>query len=331
MKALEQEVLTRAHAFIARHARTDEQRRLLSDAVQHVAAPARQTGSASRELACIELPLAVYQGMRGVAAPAVPLAVASLLLCAGMDLLDDLMDGDAGALWSAFGPAELMLAATTLLTALPPLVLVELDAPPTTVIELQRTVAQAEMVLSAGQQRDVLFAESEAVRAEAVEAVAAAKSGEAYAMFASLAAILAGATSEDIDHVAAFGRALGTAQQLRSDFYDLFLAPRSKDLTNGTRTLPVALGLQGLAGIERDLFVELLRRARTDQSAVEQVRTCLRDSGILTACAVVIDLYAHRARDEVTRVTLLEPGEAALLRLADAAVFWPRSKHSKLP
>ena len=92
----------------------------------------------------------------------------------------------------------------------------------------------------------------------------------------ALAAAFAGAGAAALDQYDAMGRALGTAVQLTSDCRDLFEAPHSKDLAAGTRTLPIALTLDRLAGNERTEFVALLHRARTDTAAGMAVRERIR-------------------------------------------------------
>src|SRR5439155_19917357 len=132
---------------------------------------------------------------------------------------------------------------------------------------------------------------SATVSAAEVEASVAGKSGETVGLFAEMAAHLAGAPATAVEAYADLGRALGIAWQLRSDVYDIFSAPRSSDLVNGARTLPVALHLDGLAPPERAAFVALLDRARVEEAARDAVRRALRAGGVVQACAVVVEAY----------------------------------------
>jgi geranylgeranyl diphosphate synthase type I len=163
------------------------------------------------------------------------------------------------------------------------------------------------------------------VRAAAVEESVTAKSGEELALFASLAARLAGADAARIAHYEAMGRALGTAAQLTSDCDDLFIAPHSKDLAAGTRTLPIALGLERITGPARDEFVTLLDRARTDAAAGVEVRTRLRDAGVLAPCTLYIEIHRQRALAALEAADGRDPARSRLRRLIDVT-RWPRPR-----
>ena len=200
---------------------------------------------------------------------------------------------------------------------MPQLALCELDAPPATIVAMQHTLAQAGLAMSAGQQRDVAMAGSRNVSVEAVDASVAGKSGEASAMLAALGAHLAGAPEPLVECYRAMGRALGAAGQVRSDCYDLFATPRSKDLAQGARTLPIALYLERLPGEEQDAFLALLDQARTEPSAQEDARARMRAAGVLRECAMLIDLYRGQAHAALAQAEPREPAGGALRRLID--------------
>lgn len=86
------------------------------------------------------------------------------------------------------------------------------------------------------------------------------------------------------------------AGQLASDCHDLFDAPHSRDLANGTRTLPIALHLERLRGRPQDRLLSLLDRARLHAGAQAQVRRTLRQAGTLRHCALAVEVHCQRAR-----------------------------------
>lgn len=322
----DEEVLARARALVRAHAVTPEQARLLELPLEGVRAHLRQRG-AGAFLGCVHLPLTVYAAIQqGDGAPALPLTVALTLLHAGIDVLDDMMDGDLAAAWAAYRPAEILLAATTLIAALPPLALAEVNAPPTVVLALQRALARSALVMSAGQQYDVATAGAADPDAAAVELSVSRKSGEALALAAELAALLAGAPPEIVGHYAAMGRAYGTAAQIRSDIVDLFVAAHSRDLASGTRTLPVARYLHTLPVADRRPFLALLDKARVSPLARARVRRRLRAAGMARECAVIVELYCQAAYDSLSKCGASGPAAAALHgMIATCSLFDPSS------
>jgi geranylgeranyl pyrophosphate synthase len=271
----------------------------------------------------VDVPVHVYAAVRGETAPAMPLASAIALLFLGLDTADDVTDGDLPSYWQACSLADIQIVTIALLASLPQQIVARLDAPAETRAGMQEAIARTTLKMIAGQQRDVQAAGSANVRAAAVEAMVAAKSGEEVALFASLAARFAGADAAQIAHYEEMGRALGTAAQLTSDCDDLFVNPHSKDLAAGTRTLPIALGLERITGPARDEFVSLLERARTDAAAGIEVRTRLRDAGVLAPCTLYIEIYRQRGLAALEAAGAREPARSRLRRLIDMA-RWPR-------
>ncbi len=186
---------------------------------------------------------------------------------------------------------------------------------------MQGGFARRLMTMLGGQHRDVRTAGAADVSAKAVEDSVVAKTGEEFALFAWLAAMNAGAGPVQLEQYDAMGRALGTALQLVSDCADLFDAKHSKDLAADTRTLPIALTLDRLAGDARAEFVTLLDRARTDPAAGVTVRERIRAARVVPVCAMVIEVYRQRA---LAAIEAAAAPEAARLRLRSLCDFaWP--------
>ena len=280
--------------FVRDHAAGDAQARLLETAL--AGRPERDPGVGEQGYRrFVRIPLAVAAAVCGDGARAQPLTVALALLHTGLDTLDDLMDGDRRPWWQDYRPSEVLLAGATLVSALPQLLIAELDAPPETIARMQRALAEAGMVISAGQQRDIAGAGRDDLTVAEVEASVAAKSGAVHGLAAKLAAQLAGAGDDTAARYEEMGRAIGTAAQLVSDCYDIFVAPDSRDLRQGTRTLPVVLALTEMEDAERTAFCSLLREAEASAGARSAVRQRLLEAGVVRRAALIIDIWCRRA------------------------------------
>lgn len=301
------EVVTWAERFALGHAANPLQRSLL----------ARAFGGLRSQIGmdhplCIPVPLSVYEAICGTDSPAVPLAAAATMLYLGVDIFDDLADRDLPGHWQGCHPGEVSLAAATLFSALPQLVIAELDAPCERIAAMQQIVAAGLLQMAAGQQMDIALCGAGEASTEQVEKSVEGKSGAEIAMFARLAAVFAGCGPELVESCGAFGIALGTAGQLASDCHDLFQAAESHDLANGTRTWPIASHLGRLQGEDRQRFLALLDRARLDSAARDAVRYQLRAAGELRRCAFVVEIYIQRARREFRAVRPVEPETSGL-------------------
>ncbi|GAC1635806.1 MAG: polyprenyl synthetase family protein [Chloroflexota bacterium] len=313
-----EKVLALAERFALEHAGNQRQQEMMRIALAGLHAQVR-----SAELQpFVSLPLLVHAAVRGDDTPALPLAVATTLLFLGIDIHDDLADGDLPDHWNGCRTAEISLVAATLLCALPQLVLSELDLPPSHRDAMQRTVAQGLLRMSGGQHMDLAHAGASWVSARAVEASVRAKSGEEAALFAVLAAQAAGASPGLTAVYERLGGAIGTAGQLASDCADLFRSEHSKDLDSGARTLPIALHLERLDEPERERFLDLLREARTERAAQERIRQRLLEAGELRRCAVTVELYCQRARRALQETRALEPGRSGLGGMIDRISFF---------
>ena len=318
-----EDVLSATESLIQQHA-DPVQRPLFELALRALDRPSPNNGLLT--FSCKHIPLHVYAALHGDDTAAVPLTAALVLLGLGIDLLDDMADGDLPPDWSVYRPSEINLAAMTLIAALPQLALADLDAPPATIVAMQRTLARGCMRISAGQHRDLAFAGATDVTVEEVEASVTGKWGEVVAMFAALAAQCAGACPEVVEAYETLGRTLGTGWQFAEDCYDLFTAPRSRDLGNGVRTLPIVLYLERQTGTARMQFLDLLEQARTDIGAQAAVRHRLRAAGVLRHCAFIIEVYCQRARRLLEQVQAQDPGRGGILHMIATMSFFSHQR-----
>ena len=99
----------------------------------------------------IDLPLAVHAAITGKAEPALPLAAATTLLFLGIDLLDDLADGDLPDRFKKFGLTQVQLAGLTLISSLPQLMVARLPIPPSLRGKMLSDLAGGLLQMSEGQ------------------------------------------------------------------------------------------------------------------------------------------------------------------------------------
>jgi geranylgeranyl pyrophosphate synthase len=269
-------------------------------------------------IASIELPLAVHAAITGAEEDcAILLAAACALVCLGVKLFDDVADGDRPSHWRQYSAGEMSLAAATILTALPPIVLARVNVEPERQLRMQQILAEGLLRMSAGQQADLALTGKHAATVAEVEAAIAGKTGERLATHCRLAAEMAGATPEARALYGAVGREIGIARQLISDCHELVIDPECRDLMHGARTMPIVAHMNRLTGPERARFLDLLDRARTDRGAEISVRQELDTSGEIARTMLWARLHYGRARAIVDRIAACEPGRTRLLRVID--------------
>jgi geranylgeranyl pyrophosphate synthase len=250
------------------------------------------------------------------AASVTPLAAACSLVFLGLDILDDVADGDRPRHWGDTPPAIMNLAAATVLTTLPPLILMRLDIAPERRAAMQQTLALGLLRMSAGQQTDLALTGADEAESERIEQSVIGKAGEQYATYCALAAQLIAAPPPGVENYAEMGRCFGTACQLLSDCNELLCDPEMRDLAHGARTLPVALYLRRLTGDERQRFLTLLGIARHDIAARREARQRVLDSGVVRRVLVKAEIYRNRARRAALRAT----GQASLVPELDTVL-----------
>ncbi len=244
----------------------------------------------------VDIPLLVFGGVTGREDAALPLADLGKYLFLGLDIIDDITDGDAAAHWPDHHRWELQLGSSLFLSALPQALIANLQASESIRTEIQRRFANGLLEIAAGQQKELEMTGKPAVDPQEVEDSVCKKSS-GVATLASIAALFAGGTKDEINAYEEMGRNLGSAAQLATDFPDPFQAPISRDLRNGTRTLPIALYLEKCTEAEREILSGPLAKART----------LLYSKGIARLTAFIIELYCERARKSLVSANPKKP------------------------
>jgi heptaprenyl diphosphate synthase len=287
----------------------------------------RMSGKSAGPPAAIRIPLLVHSAVTGDPAPAEPLAAALLLLYLGIDILDDLMDGTATPYWQPGSRADTLLVTSGLTGTLPYLAIANLEAAPAVIVELQKILGRSLVRMAAGQLADVKQTSSADVTPEDVERSVILKSGDMVALLAELGACLGGADPQQREAWASWGRALGTADQLRTDCAEIMVDPPGPDVRNGTRTLPIANLLALAEPAERRSILDLLDAARSSPEALEQLRSLLRSGGALYATGAAIEWHCNLARDALERAGPREPAAARLREaIANVSLALPKAR-----
>jgi geranylgeranyl pyrophosphate synthase len=284
-------------------------------------------------MSAIQLPLLVHAAAAGDESPALPVAAACTLLYLGADLLDSMLDHELPPSWHTHDSAEVSLAATTLLAALPQLAIARLreeGTPPAKLWALAKLFADTVLELNAGQHEDVLFPKRENVSLGDSLAMVKRKSGAPYALFAKAGAVLATESPFTIEAYAAFGSCFGIAKQLINDAWDIWGERESQDLLNGKRTLPVVHALSVLRGEQRERLQNLLAVARESSEHHDEVRTVLAAAGSVRYTALIVWLYQQRARRHLTAASPQGPAKGVLHMLLDRVSLLPQPKEAQI-
>jgi geranylgeranyl pyrophosphate synthase len=144
-----------------------------------------------------------------------------------------------------------------------------------------------------------------------------------------MAAQLAGAADERVAAYAAFGRALGTAAQLRSECYESFAAPDGTGLD--AKALPVALYLDRLDGERRDDALRRLARVGHDPVARDAFREELGEGAVAAHAALRVEIQVQRGLRALAAAAPLEPAAGALRALiAECSVAAPATHSDRV-
>jgi len=139
-----------------------------------------------------------------------------------------------------------------------------------------------------------------------------------------IGAALAGGGSETQEALSDFGLPLGEAFQLRDDLLGVFGdsevtgKPAGDDLSEGKRTVLVALALDGASARDAKVLDALLGTELTPEG-VRELQRIIEDSGAHSAVEKTIDELTGRALDALARAPITHAARGVLGTLATAA------------
>jgi geranylgeranyl pyrophosphate synthase len=288
---------------------------------------AREGARAYPEMSAVQVPLLVHAAIVGDERPAFPVAAACTILYLGADLLDSVIDEELPPPWHTRDAAEIDLAATTLLGALPQLSIARLreeGTPPARLWALAHLFANTLLTINAGQHEDLLFSNLENASLGDARAIVERKSGSASTLLARAGAILATEDSFTIQAYAAFGSCYGIAKQLVNDVWGIWGEGVSQDLLNGRRTFPIVYVLSTLQGKQREQLLSLLALSRESAEHHDEVRALLAEAGAVRYTALIAWLYQQQARNHLAAASPQESAGRELQLLLDRASLVPR-------
>ena len=294
---------------------------------------ARELAETRPDMSAVRLPLLVHAAVTGDEELALPVAASCTCLYLGADLFDSLVDNELPPSWRTHDPAEINLAATTLLGALPQFCIARLrerGMPSAKLWALSYLFAETVLTMGAGQHEDLLFPNIENVSLEDGRVMAERKSGAEYALYAKAGAALATEEPSTVEAYAAFGSCLGVAKQLVNDVWDIWGEDVSRDLLNGKRTLPIIYALSGLRGERRERLQKLLVAARESTEHHDEVRSLLAAAGSVRYTALIVWLYQQQARQHLAAASPLEPAGQEFRILLDEALLPPHIEGTRL-
>jgi geranylgeranyl diphosphate synthase type I len=246
-------------------------------------------------------------------------AVAVECFVCAIDLLDDVIDGDQTPALQALGIPRILNVSTALLTLAQEalLSLADQGIAPAYILRLLNTLQESALVVTTGQQRDVL-AEQRSVedftREECIE-IAAAKAGSIMRLACRLGALCAGANDLQCEQFSELGELLGISHQLDNDCHDLYHllqgvnpsvtsinaentgASVKSDLIRGKKTLPVVLAAKAGDALPKIAKV-------SDEEKKENLHAF--HEGIITTWGICL-LYRERARERLQEIEAQRP------------------------
>ena len=265
--------------------------------------------------ASAHLPLITAAAVRPDGPLPLQLATATTLLWAGLELYDDLTDGDLSGSLKDRPDYEIVFTAFGLACLLPTALVTELQISPEPMAAMQRHISGHLLRAFAGQQQDLRHVDGDSISTAQVADAVRGKNGEPVALFAALGALAAGASPAVVDAYERFGRALGEVAQYQSDFWELFHDEDARDLRQGNRTYLVVGALERAEARERAELLDLLRRVRTDPQVVSTLREILRQARYVAPWREAVLTAATAGLNALESVAPAEPAASLLRRM----------------
>jgi geranylgeranyl pyrophosphate synthase len=318
-------VIDRTRIALDRFSIDDFQRELFGDLLDE--APTLSSTEAGHCIMPIHLPLSVFQAIGRDKREAFALAIVLVLLETGIYVLDHLMDDELSETLARRPIAAVLTAATCFISYLPQMALAEIDCDEPCRARLNAALCHGLAQMGYGQLLDVSFKLEQLPTPEQIEQCVIGKTGARRALYARMAATLAGASPAEVERYAAFGEALGVARQVHSDLVDIFCAATSRDIASGACTLPLALYFADADAAGRASMLHLIEVARHDPTALTTLRTRLRMSGALRKTLVHKETFCARALHHLQMASPAAEG-AAMLVASVNEISWRQHAHA---
>ncbi|MFI3248898.1 MAG: polyprenyl synthetase family protein [Rikenellaceae bacterium] len=144
------------------------------------------------------------------------------------------------------------------------------------------------------------FARKHTMTREGYLSIIAKKTASLISISASAGAKAAGATTEQVNLMREFGRAVGMAFQIQDDILDYTPTSNSgkatyQDLMDGKITLPLLILLERASEQEQQRIQKLVEQATTSDEAIEQLAAYVAQNGGVELAQEVMQAYIERA------------------------------------
>ncbi len=144
------------------------------------------------------------------------------------------------------------------------------------------------------------FARRHTMTREGYLSIIAKKTASLISISASAGAKAAGASTESINLMREFGRAVGMAFQIQDDILDYTPTSNSgkatyQDLSEGKITLPLLILLERESEEERERILKLVQNAVSDDEAIRQIALYVEQGGGVELAREVMQAYIGRA------------------------------------
>jgi len=269
------------------------------------------------------------EAVGGKADSALPFGVALEMVHNFTLVHDDVMDEDETrrgikTVHAAFGVPEAILSGDALFArAFEVMLDSEVDDPK--LVRLVDILARAVRLLAEGQQMDMDFEDAKKVTSDQYMKMIELKTAILYSAAAQGGAIVGGATAEQEEALAEYGRLIGLGFQIWDDVLDLesdqatFGKPVLNDIRNGKKTLIVVQALEDLKGLERTEFLSILGKKNATTKELERARDVIDDVGAINHATKVADGLISEAKEKLS-VLVDSPHKKTLIALADFMV-----------
>lgn len=295
---------------------------LLNEAVDSLVRTIASEGS--HRLAATDLALIITSGL-DAAEHGVGLAAATTASYIGIDVIDDLLDGDAPLYWEDANPSEVALGGALAYCTLAQSLILQLSVSAECRVALLQDLTETLVTLAAAEDRDVASFGSPLAPGE-TQQIVAGKSGAMLACFARMAALVSGVVpGPRLDRFGEFGRRLAIARQLASDIVELAPATESSDHRNQAATLPIALAA---AELGTDEVHDLQAKASRSAEGRRELWDKLVSSGAITRAVLQTEVAAAQAEIQANSLGLDPTALAALRGLCRRASLIELTTHT---
>jgi len=188
-------------------------------------------------------------------------------------------------------------------------------------MEVTRAIAEATVEICEGQALDILAGRSEELPSkEEIVRLMELKTGALYKASAKMGALLAGASAEDCEKMAEFGRQIGIAFQLVDDILGTLGDPKvtgkpiGRDLLEGKKTLLVKIAFERMGEEDRMKVLKVFGKKTADEGDVREAIEAIRRSGAGAEVKRMALKYAEASR-EILEAFPPSPARESLLEL----------------